>query len=70
MGTRADHQEKSEHNQAFLESIDQKRFPDWYVTVCFYKTLHVVETLLAKNGKHSNNHRDRHDYLKKTHPDI
>lgn len=64
MGTRSDHAEKAEHNQRFLESIDSQEYPDWAVTVAFYRALHLVEMLFAASGHHSDNHRDRHDHLK------
>lgn len=70
MGTRADHSEKADHNQKFLSSIDQKEFPDWFVTVAFYKALHLIEKLFAAHGRHSDNHRDRHDNLKRDWQDI
>ena len=70
MGTKADHQNKAEHNQDFLQTIDKKKYPDWVVTVAFYKAVHCVERLFAATGKHSDNHRDRHDSLKREHPDI
>jgi hypothetical protein len=70
MGTQSDHREKADHNQAFLESIDATKYPDWVVTVCFYKALHLVEMVFAKDNRHSDNHRDRHDTLKRKHPDI
>ena len=70
MGTRADHRDKAEQNQEFLNSIDANRFPDWVVTVAFYKALHLVEMLFAKHGEHSDNHRDRHDMLKRIFAEI
>ena len=70
MGTRADHKKKADHNQSFLTSIDSKRYSDWVVTVGFYKAVHVVEALFATIGKHSDNHRDRHDKLKRDYPEI
>jgi len=70
MGTKADHKDKAKHNQEFLDTIDRAAYPDWFVTVCFYKALHVVESLFAQKGMHSNNHRDRHDCLKRQHADI
>jgi hypothetical protein len=70
MGTKADHKEKADHNQAFLSTIDTAQHSDWAVTVCFYKALHVIEMMFAKKGRHSNNHRERHDELKRNHPDI
>ena len=45
MGTKNDHREKADHNQKFLDSI-AKEFPDWKVTVIFYKALHLVECFL------------------------
>jgi hypothetical protein len=70
MGTKSDHSEKANHNQRFLDSIDPREFPDWVTTVCFYKALHLVEMLFAQESKHSDNHRERHDVLKREHPDI
>jgi hypothetical protein len=56
MGTRSNHREKADHNQAFLESIaDRKTYCDWIVTVAFYKALHLVEMVFADAGKHSDN---------------
>jgi hypothetical protein len=65
MGTQANHREKAEHNERFLKAIDAKEFPDWKVTVCFYKALHLVEMLFAITSEHSVNHRDRHDKMKR-----
>jgi len=70
MGTESDHREKAQHNQEFFNTIDINRFPDWAVTVSFYQALHTTEMLFARCGKHSNNHRERHDVLKREHPDI
>jgi hypothetical protein len=70
MGTKSDHKQKADHNQKFLDSIDSASYPDWAATVCFYKALHLVEMLFATDTKHSDNHRDRHDVLKREHPDI
>lgn len=70
MGTEADHREKADHNQKFLGTIDPKDYPDWVVTVCFYKAVHLVEMLFATSKRHSGNHRERHDVLKREYPDI
>jgi hypothetical protein len=40
------------------------------VTVAFYKALHLVEVLFATKGHHSDNHRDRHDNLKRDWQDV
>ncbi len=70
MGTKTDHKEKAEHNQKFLDCIDPIKYADWVVTVGFYKALHLVEMIFAQKGKHSDNHRDRHDTLKRSFQDI
>jgi hypothetical protein len=70
MGTRANHKEKADHIQEFLNSIDSARFPDWVVTAAFYKAVHLVEMLFATHGRHSDNHRDRHDTLKRSFREI
>ncbi len=70
MGTKTDHQEKAGHNGKFLATIDESAYPDWKVTVCFYKALHLVEMLLASSGRHSESHRERHDTLKREYQAI
>jgi hypothetical protein len=70
MGTKVDHTDKAKQNQDFLSTIDPVRFPDWVVTVAFYKALHLVEMVFACKGKHSSNHRNRHDVLKTSFQDI
>lgn len=37
-------------NQTFLHVIDETLFPDWVVTVAFYKAVHLVEELLVRKG--------------------
>jgi len=70
MATESDHRQKAEHNQRFLATIDAKEFPDWKVTVSFYRAIHLVEMVFARNGNHSQHHRGRHDELKRTYPSI
>ena len=70
MGTESDHREKADHNQQFLETIDETKYPDWSVTVCFYKALHLVEMVFARSGNHSDNHRSQHDVLKRGYQDL
>ena len=64
MATQQEHKKQAEHNQAFLDSIDADGFPDWYATAAFYKALHLVEVLLRKKGKRSNNHVRRNRILR------
>ncbi len=70
MGTEANHKEKASHNQKFLETIDPKEFSDWVVTVAFYKALHLVEMIFAKSKRYHVNHLQRHQALKREHPQL
>ncbi len=53
------HQEKAEHNRAFLNSICATGPADWIATVAFYTAVHLVEKLRAYNGQHSRDHEER-----------
>ncbi len=61
-----EHSEHSRHNLAFLESFFLNRFNDWAITVMFYTSVHIVESILDKNYFiHSQNHGERSDNLAK-----
>jgi hypothetical protein len=64
MATAAAHAQQATHNQNFLGTIDPNLFPDWIVTVAFYKAVHVVEGLLVRKGKGTGNHAQRNLALK------
>lgn len=50
------------HNQRVIEYLYERidDFPDWVVTVAFYKALHVVEAVFAGDAKASSRHFDTH----------
>ena len=51
---------QAKHNQAFLNGLDCDAFPDWFVTTCFYKAVHLVDAYLAVDlDTHPDNHGQR-----------
>src|SRR5438105_4820912 len=70
MGTSADHDGKANRYREFMETIDTRLFPDWFVTVAFYRALHLVEKMFAEEKYDSDNHRNRNDNLKRSYADI
>ncbi len=70
MGTAATHSQQAIHNQRFLNSIDRLAFPDWYVTVAFYKAVHLVEGLLVRKGHPTGSHVQRNTALKRLFPAV
>lgn len=66
MATESDHRLKAAHNQAFLDAIDHARFPDWAVTAAFYKAVHLVEALFARDNRApGGSHLKRNQVLKR-----
>ena len=60
-------------NQQTLNYLlaEDSKHPEWIVTVAFYKALHIVEALFAKdmpNLSHGRNHEAREKILKKNRP--
>ncbi len=50
MPTVPEHLAQCEHNQAFLDQLScADQFPDWVVTVCFYKAVHLIDAFLVAN---------------------
>lgn len=70
MATDKEHRRQAEHNQKFLESIDQSEFPDWLSTVAFYKAVHLVQALLTASGRNAKSHKSRNRILKTTWPAV
>ena len=67
MATEAEHRKQAEHNRTFLNAIDKKAFPDWWVTVAFYSAVHLIEAFLARQTPrpHSGSHTRRNNILKR-----
>jgi hypothetical protein len=53
------HQEKADHNRAFLNTLTDDAYSDWKAIVAFYVAVHLVEKLRAYVGDHSENYEDR-----------
>ncbi len=70
MATEGEHQNKADHNRVFLATIDSTRFPDWVVTVFFYRAVHLVEVLLVRNGHYGGSHIRRNNVLKRHFPNV
>ena len=64
------HQEKADHNRAFLNTITDDAYCDWKATIAFYVAVHLVEKLRAYEGDHSENHDDRDAAVRRTHSRI
>jgi len=69
MASEAAHLQKAESNQTFLETISDQ-FADWLAIVAFYKAVHLVEAMFARDGDPSHSHVDRNRRLKQRHPEI
>jgi hypothetical protein len=55
------HLDKVQANYDFLKFINKdhwvkKNYPDWYITVMFYISVHVMQAYLAKSNKHPTDH--------------
>ena len=64
------HQEKAEHNRAFLDSVTDDAYGDWKATIAFYVAVHLVEKLRAYTGDHSENHDERNRAVRRDHARI
>lgn len=67
MPGKSDHQRAAEENQRALRFIATQidEFPQWVTTVAFYTAVQVVEAILAADGRHSDDHKQRNFTLKK-----
>jgi hypothetical protein len=59
------HQEKADHNRAFLNAIVSSGPADWIAVVAFYTAVHLVEKLRAYRGEHSKDHEERGQAVRK-----
>jgi hypothetical protein len=64
------HQEKADHNRAFLNTLTDDTYHDWKAIVAFYVAVHLVEKLRAYEGDHSESHEDRDRAVRKDHSRI
>ena len=58
----------ADKNKLVVEFLCQKmdQFSDWVTCVAFYRALHLVEALLARDKKHGRDHGTRKDILAQT----
>lgn len=53
------HQIQARHNKKFLSEavfdLKKNKYPDWYVTACFYYVLHLVDKKLSEIDSKYNN---------------
>jgi hypothetical protein len=69
MGTAAQHQQKAEHHLRFLGAIADD-YSDWLATVAFYAAVELIERLLSDRGRHSKNHEDRNNAVRRDYQNI
>ncbi len=70
MPSESDHLALAVHNQETVDFLltGGDRFPDWVVTVAFYKALHLVDAMLDRlEGRHGVDHRTRSAILRGNH---
>jgi hypothetical protein len=66
MATEGDHIRLANRNhELLLKLLADGGFPDWAVTVAFYKAVHVVEAAFASLKVHSASHTAREEMLKR-----
>lgn len=67
-----DHIELANRNHLAMEHllVDPAKFAEWIATTAFYKAVQVVEAMLTKAGRSRQDHRSRHDLLKRLYPEI
>ena len=66
MATESEHRQQAQHNAEFLRAIDGNQFPDWVVTVAFYRAVHLVEMLFAHDNRQAGgSHTGRNQALKR-----
>lgn len=68
MPTKSEHEAIIIENRNLISFIKAKRLqPDdynsWVAVVLFYEIVHFTESLLADVNEHSNNHKQREDFL-------
>ena len=54
-----EHIEKYEKNRKFYSCISTNDYMDWSIVVLFYRSVHLIESILAKIDVHSTSHDKR-----------
>jgi hypothetical protein len=68
----AAHVSIANRNEATIRYLlqDKNSHAEWIATVAFYRALHIAEAMLATKGRHTQDHGDRHDELKRSYPAL
>lgn len=69
MALQDEHNKKAVHNHNFYNSIKTDLYPDWAIITLFYKSIQLIESILAKRDEHPDSHQDRADLIIK-HSDL
>lgn len=63
------HRKQANHNKKFLNEkvfLNKFLYPDWYITVCFYYVLHLIDGKLASMNdtcEHIGDHKVRNNLV-------
>ena len=63
MPDKAVHLAQARHNHEFFRTIDLDAYPDWALTVLFYAAVHYIDSKLAENAIHPDNHNSRDGHV-------
>lgn len=63
MPTFGEHISKYEHDKNFFSSIKSIEYPDWAVIVLFYRSVHLLESVMATLDQHSGTHDERKMFM-------
>jgi hypothetical protein len=53
-----------------VEAITGNGFPEWSAIAIFYRSVHLIEEMLAVRGMHAHSHRQRQEILKTNFPEM
>ena len=59
----SEHRAKAERNRLVLAKLDPFADGDWIAIVAFYRAMHLVERLAARDNLHHKSHSERDKYL-------
>lgn len=68
-----EHRDKAYRNLLALQAIDHAAHPEWAAVIAFYRAVHLIELLAAREAGqaiHNGNHADRDHYVRSTHRPI
>lgn len=63
------HRLKADQNRDFLRTIGDG-YADWLAVVAFYRAVHLVEAVFARDSIHSTDHNGRNNLLKRSYKPL